>query len=231
MQYLNNPVSGWQAVGVYYHRYAEAPVNRRCVPGLVDGRPAILMLNPNDSDDQPAFFILLDWADGKVAGIRDFMFAARAQGQASAWQHCRSARDQKSCASRDRSETVANSGSTVPSENLTSRRPMNSMRVAGTRSPEPEILAAWVLPGFAFSSPFVDHLTAQARHPCMQSRAPGLVRPSLSARLRSVRFCDHPADGFLQPLGKCLAVRAHVRRHGFSPRQCHVNPAEGGDLQ
>jgi RNA polymerase sigma-70 factor (ECF subfamily) len=68
-------LKGRQPVGVYYHRYAEAPVNWRCVPGLVDGRPAILMLDPNDADGRPAFFILLDWADGKVAGIRDFMFA------------------------------------------------------------------------------------------------------------------------------------------------------------
>ena len=68
-------LKGRQAVGVYYHRYAQAPVNWRCVPGLVDGRPAILMLDPNDADGGPAFFILLDWVDGKVAGIRDFMFA------------------------------------------------------------------------------------------------------------------------------------------------------------
>ena len=68
-------LKGRQPVGVYYHRYAEAPVNWRCVPGLVDGRPAILMLDPDDADGRPAFFILLDWADGKVAGIRDFMFA------------------------------------------------------------------------------------------------------------------------------------------------------------
>lgn len=68
-------LKGRQPVGVYYHRYAEAPVNWRCVPGLVDGRPAILMLDPNDGDGRPAFFILLDWAEGKVAGIRDFMFA------------------------------------------------------------------------------------------------------------------------------------------------------------
>ena len=68
-------LKGRQPVSVYYHRYAEAPVNWRCVPGLVDGRPAILMLDPNDADGRPAFFILLDWAGGKVAGIRDFMFA------------------------------------------------------------------------------------------------------------------------------------------------------------
>ncbi len=68
-------LKGLQPVGVYYHRYAEASVDWRCVPGLVDGRPAVLMLDPNDADDRPAFFILLDWADGKIASIRDFMFA------------------------------------------------------------------------------------------------------------------------------------------------------------
>jgi RNA polymerase sigma-70 factor (ECF subfamily) len=68
-------LKGREPVGLYYHRYAEAPINWRCLPGLVDGEPAILMLDPNDADGRPAFFILLDWADGKVAGIRDFMFA------------------------------------------------------------------------------------------------------------------------------------------------------------
>jgi len=46
-----------------------------------------------------------------------------------------------------------------------------------------------------------------------------------------VRFRDHPADGLLQPFGEFLAVRAHVGRHGFSPRQCDVNLAQAGDLQ
>ncbi|MDB5215753.1 MAG: polymerase sigma-70 factor, subfamily [Myxococcaceae bacterium] len=68
-------LSGRQAVGAYYHRYAEGCVSWRCVPGSVDGRPAILMVDPNDTDGRPAFFILLDWADEKVTGVRDFMFA------------------------------------------------------------------------------------------------------------------------------------------------------------
>lgn len=68
-------LKGRQPVSIYYHRYAEAPVAWRSVPGLVDGRPAILMLDPDDRAGQPAFFVLLDWEDGKVAGIRDFMFA------------------------------------------------------------------------------------------------------------------------------------------------------------
>lgn len=68
-------LKGQQPVGAYYHRYAEAPVSWRCVPGLVDGVPAILMADPDDADGRPAFFVLLDWVDGKVAGIRDFMYA------------------------------------------------------------------------------------------------------------------------------------------------------------
>lgn len=66
---------GRQPVGVYFHRYAEAPTEWRCVPGLVDRRPAILMLDPNDPVGRPAFFILLEWADSQVTCIRDFMFA------------------------------------------------------------------------------------------------------------------------------------------------------------
>jgi hypothetical protein len=44
-------LKGRQPVGVYYHRYAEAPVSWRCVPGLVDGAPAVLM---PDADGRPS---------------------------------------------------------------------------------------------------------------------------------------------------------------------------------
>jgi RNA polymerase sigma-70 factor, ECF subfamily len=46
------------------------------VPGLVEGRPAVLVFDPNASDAPPKYFMLLGWTGGKVATIRDFRYAA-----------------------------------------------------------------------------------------------------------------------------------------------------------
>jgi RNA polymerase sigma-70 factor, ECF subfamily len=45
------------------------------VPGLVEGRPAILVFDPNEGDTKPKYFVLLGWSAGKVATIRDFRHA------------------------------------------------------------------------------------------------------------------------------------------------------------
>jgi RNA polymerase sigma-70 factor, ECF subfamily len=45
------------------------------VPGLVEGRPAILVFDPNAPGGPPKYFMLLAWADEKVAAIRDFRYA------------------------------------------------------------------------------------------------------------------------------------------------------------
>ena len=59
----------------YFHGYTQAPTRWRCVPGFVDGRPAILMFDPDDPAGRPSYFILLEWAHGEIAAIRDFHFA------------------------------------------------------------------------------------------------------------------------------------------------------------
>jgi RNA polymerase sigma-70 factor (ECF subfamily) len=61
-------------VGEYFHRYAAAG-GWRFVPGLVEGRPAILALDAAEPAAPPAFFILLEWAGGAIVSIRDFLFA------------------------------------------------------------------------------------------------------------------------------------------------------------
>lgn len=61
-------------VGQYYHRYALARP-WHCAPGLVDSRPAILMFDPDDLAGPPTYFILLEWANERIATIRDFHFA------------------------------------------------------------------------------------------------------------------------------------------------------------
>ncbi len=66
---------GKDRVGQYFHRYSEAQ-QWRCAVGLVDGRPAMLMFDPNDSTaSSPANFVLLGWDGDSVAYIRDFHFA------------------------------------------------------------------------------------------------------------------------------------------------------------
>jgi RNA polymerase sigma-70 factor, ECF subfamily len=44
-------------------------------PGSVEGRPAILVFDPDDRDAGPKYFMLLGWTAGKVATIRDFRHA------------------------------------------------------------------------------------------------------------------------------------------------------------
>jgi len=61
-------------VSRYFGNYSAAG-DWRLLPGLVEGRPAILVFDPNASDAPPKYFILLSWDGGKVATIRDFRYA------------------------------------------------------------------------------------------------------------------------------------------------------------
>ena len=44
-------------------------------PGLVDRRPALLALDPDDPHGPPLYFMLLEWVGNQVASIRDFRYA------------------------------------------------------------------------------------------------------------------------------------------------------------
>ncbi|SDC71602.1 RNA polymerase, sigma subunit, ECF family [Massilia sp. PDC64] len=59
-----------RAVGEYFTRYGQAP-GWKAWAGIVEGRPAVLIR----SDGQPDYFAVLAWSDGRVATIRDFLFA------------------------------------------------------------------------------------------------------------------------------------------------------------
>ena len=67
-------LQGRNEVGEYFHRYAAAG-GWHFTPGIVEGRPAILAIDAAEPHGPPAFFILLEWADGAVVSIRDFLFA------------------------------------------------------------------------------------------------------------------------------------------------------------
>ena len=67
-------MNGKAEVSRYFGNYAKA-TDWHLVPGLVEGRPAILVFDPNVSGAQPDYFMLLGWHDDKVAAIRDFRHA------------------------------------------------------------------------------------------------------------------------------------------------------------
>jgi RNA polymerase sigma-70 factor (ECF subfamily) len=68
-------MTGKAEVSRYFGNYAKAE-DWHLVPGLVEGRPAILVFDPNEPGAGPKYFMLLDWSAEKVAIIRDFRHAA-----------------------------------------------------------------------------------------------------------------------------------------------------------
>jgi RNA polymerase sigma-70 factor (ECF subfamily) len=69
------------AVGEYFTRYGQSQ-GWTAWPGLVEGRPAVLIRQPGGVDARPDYFVVLGWADGHVASIRDFLFARYATADA-----------------------------------------------------------------------------------------------------------------------------------------------------
>ncbi|MCD6073877.1 MAG: polymerase subunit sigma-70 [Rhodospirillales bacterium] len=65
---------GKSAVSEYFGNYSKV-FAYRFVLGYVDGQPAILALEHDKPSEKPAFFVLLEWADGQIVNIRDFIFA------------------------------------------------------------------------------------------------------------------------------------------------------------
>ena len=67
-------LNGKVEVSRYFGNYSDIS-DWHLVPGMLEGRPAILVFDPNDRDSGPKYFMLLNWAAGKVATIRDFRHA------------------------------------------------------------------------------------------------------------------------------------------------------------
>jgi RNA polymerase sigma-70 factor, ECF subfamily len=61
-------------VGTYVSRYI-AQDDWRLVPGLVEGRPAALVVDPADASGKPNYFVLIDFRADHVATITDFRYA------------------------------------------------------------------------------------------------------------------------------------------------------------
>jgi RNA polymerase sigma-70 factor, ECF subfamily len=62
------------AVGNYFARYGERQ-GWKAWPGVVEGRPAVLMQQQERSDGRPDYFVVLGWSGQHVSTIRDFFFA------------------------------------------------------------------------------------------------------------------------------------------------------------
>jgi len=67
-------MNGKAEVSRYFGNYAKLD-DFHLVPGLVEGRPAILVFDPNEPGSAPKYFMLLQWSADKVATIRDFRHA------------------------------------------------------------------------------------------------------------------------------------------------------------
>jgi RNA polymerase sigma-70 factor (ECF subfamily) len=65
---------GKTAVSAYFENYARI-YDWHFAIGFVDGRPAILAYDRANPSAGPAYFVLLQWSDGKIANIRDFLYA------------------------------------------------------------------------------------------------------------------------------------------------------------
>jgi RNA polymerase sigma-70 factor (ECF subfamily) len=63
-----------QEVHSYFGNYASVH-DWRFVPGQIDGRPAILVYDPNAPEAGPTYFVVLEWAGDKLLAIRDFRYA------------------------------------------------------------------------------------------------------------------------------------------------------------
>ena len=67
-------MKGRREVANYVDNYSRVR-DWRLVPGLVEGRAAVIVFDPQDSSGRPSYFILLEWLDEEIAGIRDFRYA------------------------------------------------------------------------------------------------------------------------------------------------------------
>jgi RNA polymerase sigma-70 factor (ECF subfamily) len=71
---VSRPQLQGPAVGNYFARYGERQ-GWKAWPGVVEGRPAVLMQQNERSDAQPDYFVVLSWSGQRVSTIRDFFFA------------------------------------------------------------------------------------------------------------------------------------------------------------
>lgn len=67
-------MKGRKEVATYFSNYASVS-DWWMAPALIDGRPAVLVRASADPAAPPSYFIVLEWSDNKIVGIRDFRYA------------------------------------------------------------------------------------------------------------------------------------------------------------
>lgn len=67
-------LEGREGVRPYFTRYA-AETKWRFALGAVEGRPTMLVFDNDDPTPAPVHFVLIDWREGSIVAIRDFLFA------------------------------------------------------------------------------------------------------------------------------------------------------------
>jgi RNA polymerase sigma-70 factor, ECF subfamily len=67
-------LNGPGEVGRYFGNYSQSR-DWHLVPGLVDRRPAVIVHDPDQPSGPPIYFMLLDWAGGRLLEVRDFRYA------------------------------------------------------------------------------------------------------------------------------------------------------------
>jgi RNA polymerase sigma factor (sigma-70 family) len=67
-------LEGRDKIGLYFTRYAQE-TKWRFALGAVEGQPAMLVFDSTGPMERPAYFVLVDWRNDRIAAIRDFLFA------------------------------------------------------------------------------------------------------------------------------------------------------------
>jgi RNA polymerase sigma-70 factor, ECF subfamily len=67
-------LKGREEIDRYFTRYAQV-TKWRFALGAVEGRPAMLVFDSTGAMQRPAHFVLVDWSENRIIGIRDFLFA------------------------------------------------------------------------------------------------------------------------------------------------------------
>jgi RNA polymerase sigma-70 factor, ECF subfamily len=67
-------LNGRGEVGRYFGNYSQT-TDWHLVAGLVEGRPAVVVLDPARPEGRPIYFMLIDWRDDRLLAVRDFRYA------------------------------------------------------------------------------------------------------------------------------------------------------------
>ena len=67
-------LNGRSEVSRYFGNYSQT-TDWHLVPGLVEGRPAIIVHSPDQPSGPPIYFMLVDWTGDRLLRLRDFRYA------------------------------------------------------------------------------------------------------------------------------------------------------------